>query len=207
MLLIEFHGLHFIFKGGNLEELHQSNIPTKLKVKAESTKDLLLIFSECVMVKFKKENDSYEMVVGWWCNACRWVSIVTYIMRLLMKTGRTKPSSKEKDPQKPSWMGATLLVINMPRSTGKFTRRNVRTLRYWSIIWQSLNRFGTRWGKRRRVSHVKSWTMCSINWLAHENSCAMEFCIQWPSLLHAMIRCVFLSPTLLSSHTEPCCSP
>jgi len=64
MLLIEFHGLHFIFKGGNLEELHQSNIPTKLKVKAESTKDLLLIFSECVMVKFKKENDSYEMVVG-----------------------------------------------------------------------------------------------------------------------------------------------
>jgi hypothetical protein len=71
MLLIEFRGSHSIFKGSDLEEWHQSNIPTKLKVKGESTKDLLLIFSERVTVKFKKKNDNYETVVGRWCNVCR----------------------------------------------------------------------------------------------------------------------------------------
>ncbi|KAF8461322.1 hypothetical protein DFH94DRAFT_640946, partial [Russula ochroleuca] len=40
-------------------------------VKAESTKDLLLIFSDHITVKFKKKNDIYKTVVGRWCTVCR----------------------------------------------------------------------------------------------------------------------------------------
>ncbi|KAH9028181.1 hypothetical protein EDB84DRAFT_1258119, partial [Lactarius hengduanensis] len=39
-------------------------------VKTDSTKDILLLFSQITSVKFKK-NDTYETVKGRWCNLCR----------------------------------------------------------------------------------------------------------------------------------------
>jgi hypothetical protein len=46
--------------GQQFGEWHHSIIPPKHNVKSDLTMDILLIFSECVTVKFKKRNSSLE---------------------------------------------------------------------------------------------------------------------------------------------------
>jgi hypothetical protein len=55
---------------GDLEDRHRVGISLPLDVKKETTKDLLLIFSDLVVVKFKKK-ESYETIKGRWCLPCK----------------------------------------------------------------------------------------------------------------------------------------
>ncbi|KAF8488723.1 hypothetical protein F5888DRAFT_1639060 [Russula emetica] len=56
-------------QGGDLEGHHCVEISVPLEVKKETTKDLLTVFSDLIVVKFKK-NESYETVKGRWCLPC-----------------------------------------------------------------------------------------------------------------------------------------
>ena len=55
-----------------LEDRHQLDIPIELRVKKDTTKDLLTIFSARVTVNFKKGNNS-ETITGRWCMLCKYV--------------------------------------------------------------------------------------------------------------------------------------
>ncbi|KAH9028422.1 hypothetical protein EDB83DRAFT_2319538 [Lactarius deliciosus] len=57
-------------RGDDLEDRHRVEIPPQLGVKKGLTKDLLTIFSDLIVVKFKK-NEGYETVKGRWCLPCK----------------------------------------------------------------------------------------------------------------------------------------
>ena len=65
------HHLPFL-KGGDLDDRHHVKIPLALAVKKEKTRDLLTIFSDLVVVKFKK-GELCETVKGRWCLCCKCV--------------------------------------------------------------------------------------------------------------------------------------
>ena len=52
------------------EDQHQLDIPVEYRVKKDTTKDLLTIFSARMTVNFKKGNTS-EMISGRWCMVCK----------------------------------------------------------------------------------------------------------------------------------------
>jgi hypothetical protein len=52
------------------EDRHLLEIPVQLRVKSDTTKDLLTIFSARVTVNFKKGQNS-ETVTGRWCMLCK----------------------------------------------------------------------------------------------------------------------------------------
>ncbi|KAH9954727.1 hypothetical protein BJV74DRAFT_800232 [Russula compacta] len=54
----------------DLEEQHHGKIPDNLPLKVDTIKDLLVIFSQHISVKFKK-NSILEILVGRWCAPCR----------------------------------------------------------------------------------------------------------------------------------------
>jgi hypothetical protein len=56
--------------GEEPEDRHQLDIPAELQVKADTTKDLLTIFSARTTVNFKKGLNS-ETVTGRWCLMCK----------------------------------------------------------------------------------------------------------------------------------------
>ncbi|KAH8988656.1 hypothetical protein EDB86DRAFT_3081483 [Lactarius hatsudake] len=57
-------------RGDNLEDHHHVKIPPQLGVKKGLTKDLLMIFLDLIVVKFKK-NKGYKTVKGRWCLPCK----------------------------------------------------------------------------------------------------------------------------------------
>ncbi|KAH9000751.1 hypothetical protein EDB83DRAFT_2324577 [Lactarius deliciosus] len=57
-------------RGDDLEDRHRVEIPPQLGVKKGLTKDLLTIFLDLIVVKFKK-NEGYETVKGQWCLPCK----------------------------------------------------------------------------------------------------------------------------------------
>ncbi|KAH9015244.1 hypothetical protein EDB83DRAFT_2321314 [Lactarius deliciosus] len=57
-------------RGDDLEDRHRVKIPPQLGVKKGLTKDLLTIFSDLIVVKFKK-NEGYKTVKGRWCLPCK----------------------------------------------------------------------------------------------------------------------------------------
>jgi hypothetical protein len=57
-------------KEDETEGPHQIDIPVELRVKKDSTKDLLTIFSARVTVNFKK-GENTETVSGRWCMICK----------------------------------------------------------------------------------------------------------------------------------------
>ena len=66
---------------GDLEDRHRVEIPSTLMTKKDSTRDLLTIFSDILVVKFKMANKDdvvegfeetvYETVKGRWCLPCK----------------------------------------------------------------------------------------------------------------------------------------
>ena len=50
---------------------HRTTVPDVKHTKKGETKDLLMIFSDQVHVKFIKPNGSVEEVAGRWCNVCK----------------------------------------------------------------------------------------------------------------------------------------
>ncbi|KAF8231970.1 hypothetical protein L208DRAFT_1069017, partial [Tricholoma matsutake] len=58
-------------KGDGLDEHHHIPIEAKSPTKKEKAKDLRLIFTDLVTVKFLSKNDTPETKRGWWCNTCR----------------------------------------------------------------------------------------------------------------------------------------
>jgi hypothetical protein len=54
----------------DLEERHRAEIPMLLPVKKDSTKDLLMIFSDRVTVKFNS-GETVETIKGRWCLPCK----------------------------------------------------------------------------------------------------------------------------------------
>lgn len=54
-----------------LEPRHCSSIPSAKPVKKESTKDLLLMMSDRVKVKFKVRDNEYQTISGRWCLTCK----------------------------------------------------------------------------------------------------------------------------------------
>ncbi|KAH9048055.1 hypothetical protein EDB84DRAFT_1434537 [Lactarius hengduanensis] len=54
----------------NLEDWHQAKLREEVAPKRETTRDLDLMFSECLKVNFKK-NDKATLMTGCWCLTCR----------------------------------------------------------------------------------------------------------------------------------------
>ncbi|RDB17308.1 hypothetical protein Hypma_001668 [Hypsizygus marmoreus] len=54
-----------------LETKHNNPVPSTKVVKKDSTKDLLLIMTDIVQVKFKVGNDDYTSIKGRWCIPCK----------------------------------------------------------------------------------------------------------------------------------------
>ena len=59
----------------SLEDHHLIEAPTELSMKKDSMKDLLPIFSDIVIVQFKKK-DAVETVRGHWCLPCKLVQFI-----------------------------------------------------------------------------------------------------------------------------------
>ena len=51
-------------------EQHQLDLPIELRVKKDTTKDLLTIFSARVTVNFRKGQNN-ETITGRWCLLCK----------------------------------------------------------------------------------------------------------------------------------------
>ncbi|KAH9164779.1 hypothetical protein EDB89DRAFT_1911928 [Lactarius sanguifluus] len=54
-----------------LKDRHNASLPVVTKTKADSTQDLLLVFSDRKSVTFKSARDSKDTLKGRWCNVCR----------------------------------------------------------------------------------------------------------------------------------------
>ncbi|KAH9172050.1 hypothetical protein EDB89DRAFT_2070206 [Lactarius sanguifluus] len=54
-----------------LKDCHNASLPVVTKTKADSTQDLLLVFSDRKSVTFKSARDSKGTLKGQWCNMCR----------------------------------------------------------------------------------------------------------------------------------------
>ncbi|KAH9008548.1 hypothetical protein EDB84DRAFT_1446876, partial [Lactarius hengduanensis] len=54
-----------------LKDRHIASLPTFAKTKADSTRDLLLVFSDSKKVIFKTSGGVRETLKGRWCNLCR----------------------------------------------------------------------------------------------------------------------------------------
>jgi hypothetical protein len=67
-----------------IAEWHQGKVLIELKVRADLTKDIVLVFSQLMTVKLKK-NDSYETVRGRWCTLCRSVLTDEWITEILTR--------------------------------------------------------------------------------------------------------------------------
>ncbi|KAH9166871.1 hypothetical protein EDB89DRAFT_1910346 [Lactarius sanguifluus] len=54
-----------------LKDRHNASLPVVTKTKADSTQDLLLVFSDRKSITFKSARDSKDTLKGRWCNVCR----------------------------------------------------------------------------------------------------------------------------------------
>jgi hypothetical protein len=63
--------VNIVLKGDGLGEHHNIPIEAESPTKKEKAKDLRLIFTDLVTVKFLRKNDTPETKRGWWCNTCR----------------------------------------------------------------------------------------------------------------------------------------
>ena len=52
-------------------DLPDTSIPVRAMIKKDSTRDLLIIFTDQVKVKFNRPDGTSEIVEGRWCKQCR----------------------------------------------------------------------------------------------------------------------------------------
>ena len=58
-------------KGDGLEECHQTSIPSVDLTQKDQARDLRLIFTDKVTVKFILKDNTVETPAGRWCNICK----------------------------------------------------------------------------------------------------------------------------------------
>jgi hypothetical protein len=61
------------FLQDGLDDIHRAGIPDQKAVKADSTRDMLTVFTDKVSVKFTHKNGGTETVKGRWCLICKYV--------------------------------------------------------------------------------------------------------------------------------------
>jgi hypothetical protein len=58
-------------KGDGLEECHRIDAPFAVHTQKDQAKDLRLIFTDRIKVKFVMKDNSVETPTGRWCNICK----------------------------------------------------------------------------------------------------------------------------------------
>lgn len=58
-------------KGDGLEDNHWTFIPSEIYTQKDKAKDLWLIFTDRITVKFIMKDNSVESPTGHWCNICK----------------------------------------------------------------------------------------------------------------------------------------
>ena len=58
-------------QGDGLEQHHQMSIPSAVHTQKDQAKDLQLIFTNKVTIRFLLRDNSVETPAGHWCNICK----------------------------------------------------------------------------------------------------------------------------------------
>ena len=56
-----------------MDKHHHITIPAEVNTKKKKAKDLQLIFSNKVKVRFTNKDGTVSTLVGWWCNPCKYI--------------------------------------------------------------------------------------------------------------------------------------
>ena len=59
------------FKGDGLQDHHQIYIPSEVHTQKDKARDLRLIFTDKITVKFIMNDNSVDTPTGRWCNICK----------------------------------------------------------------------------------------------------------------------------------------
>ena len=131
-------------KEDGLQEQHHANIPVHAKVKKDSTKDLPIVFGECIPVTFKKKGGGMETLTGCWCNICRLVGsshINNLIESYNLYPGLTEtlfePNPSEKCSLRAVTCHATVTFNSIMITTARSVRRGES--RSWNIVYLSIS--------------------------------------------------------------------
>lgn len=63
--------LTYLTQDDGLEELHRLPVAVEVNSKKDMAKDVRLIFTDKVTVKFVRKNGITEQLKGRWCNVCK----------------------------------------------------------------------------------------------------------------------------------------
>jgi len=77
-----------VIQASDLGDQHRGDIPEELPVKADSTKDLLTMFSDLITVNFRK-GKKLTNAKGRWCLLCRFVLVCQKCDKDLTIPGQT----------------------------------------------------------------------------------------------------------------------
>ena len=65
-------------KGDRLKECHWIEVPFAVHTQKDQAKNLWLIFTDRIKVKFILKDTSVKELTGCWCNICKWVIILQF---------------------------------------------------------------------------------------------------------------------------------
>ena len=140
----------------DLEDRHCSKISAALVVKDDTTKNLLIVFSDLVTVNFKSENKTVNLN-GRWCLLCRWVIVGHKATERLIMYFRANKETIKEGKRVVFFTGGNLSCWVHICKHYKMYKIDVKPETYLRITTHSLGIYISKWKWIRRLQKGSSW--------------------------------------------------